>query len=412
MLAVCALIALIGWAISVGSRLGPGNPFGIFFGLWLVMSVGFMATGDTFYPPSTYFWFLLALILGTYLALEVVAVSHKVPLAAPVGTGLQFREQWLKAAQWVSVASVPLIYLEANELAGGDIFSAPGYMALRGALTDGSEGYGPLGYFVPLGFVVASIRLMQFASDRRGFWDMAISVGAAVAMAFLCTGRTFFLMMFCFLVFPLIVSGKVRMRGLVMFGALLVASFLMVALMTRKGLDPDASMVDNIEGLLNMLRVYVLSPTMAMAVVVDGNTDPMAMGGYSLRFFQILMGKLAGVGFEAPPLIRDYVQVPDEVNVFTVMDPYFRDFGFAGVVGFAVLSASLHLVLFRAMQRRGGPWIFIYSATLFPLVMQFFQDMYATLLSTWVQVFFWFLLLVKETSSAQKSAYVPLQNEA
>lgn len=394
MLAVCALIALVGLAVSIGGRLGPGNPFGIFFALWLAMTVGLLATGESFFPVAGTFWFMLAVILGAYLAVEVVAVTNKIPLSAPLGTDLEYRNGWVTLGQWASVACLPLIYLHANQLAGDDIFSAQGYMALRQALTEGGEGYGPLGYIVPLGFVVASIRLMQFAQTRRGFWNMAASGITGLAMAYLCTGRTFFLMLFCFLIFPLIVTGKVKLRGLVIAGVLLVVSFLMVAFMTRKGLNPDVSTAENIEGLLNMLRIYVLSPTMAMSALAEGNHEPLALGGYSLRFFQIILEKTIGWDFDPVPLIRDYVQVPDEVNVFTVMDPYFRDFGFGGVVGFALLSSIMHFTLYRWAQRCGGPWIFFYSATLFALVMQFFQDMYASLLSTWIQVFFWYMLLV------------------
>lgn len=396
MLEICALIALVGLAISIGGRIGRGNPFVVFFGLWLAICIGLMMSAESFYPVSSYLVLLIGTLLVTYLAVELVAVSHPLDARAPSSADLSYREPWLKGAQWASVAAVPLMYLQATSMAGGDVFSSAGYMALRQAMTEGNDGYGPLAYFVPLGFVVASIRLMQVKASKRELMNASVSVGAATAMAFLCTGRTFFLMLFCFMVFPLIVTGKVKLRGLVVAGVLLVVSFLMVAVMTRKGLSAEASIEDNLEGLAHMLRIYVLSPAMAMGVVADSHTEPLALGGYSLRFFQIIAGKLLGIGFEPVPLIREYVQVPDEINVFTVMDPYFRDFGYAGVMGFAICSALLHFTLYRRAQGIGGPWIFIYAATLFPLVMQFFQDMYATLLSTWVQVFFWYMVLVRE----------------
>lgn len=406
MLAICALLALIGLAISVAGKLGPGNPFSIFFSLWLCITVGLMATRGTFSPTSPYIWQLLATMLCVYLAFAVAATRGK--RCAPASVEMDYRIYCLAWAQWAVLAVVPLLYLKATQLAGGSILSRTGYIALRTALIEeGAGGYGLLAYFVPLAFVVASIRLVQFVATRKGALDLIVSVGSAVAMAFLCTGRTFFLMMFCFLAFPLISTGKLKLRGAVILSVMLLASFIVVALLTRKGLDHHATLTANAESILKMLKVYVLSPTMAMAVVADGNTEPLALGGYSLRFFQILLTKLAGIEFESLPLIRDYVHVPDRVNVFTVMDPYFRDFGAAGVVGFAVASAALHFTLFRLMRNRGGPWVFIYSATLFPLVMQFFQDMYATLLSTWVQVFFWYMLFVRLTATKPLSAPIP-----
>lgn len=392
MLELCALFALLGCVTSVGKRLGRGNPFGIFFGLWLCVTIGLIATRHTFYSVSSDVWQLLAIMLGTYLAFAITARGSD---SLGANGAAEYREKYLRWAQWAVLASTPLLYLKATQLAGGDVLSRSGYIALRTALTVGTEGYGLLAYFVPLGCVVASIRVMQFAATRQGLHHMIISVGAAAVMAFLCTGRTFFLMLFCFCTFPLVVTGKLKPRGAILLGAMLVFSFLLVAMLTRKGLDFNATMTENVESLVRMLRVYVLAPTMAMAVVAD--TDhPLALGGYSLRFFQILLTKLAGISFDSPPLIREYVQIPDRVNVFTVMDPYYRDFGMAGVAIFASASAGLHWGLFRLMRRRGGAWIFIYSATLFPLVMQFFQDMYVTLLSTWVQVIFWYMLLVKQ----------------
>lgn len=212
-------------------------------------------------------------------------------------------------------------------------------------------------------------------------------------------------MLFCFVGFPLIVTGRIRFRGIAVLATMLTLSFATVALLTRKGLDIQASAGDNVGNLLKMLRVYLLSPTMAMATLADAPaTTSSAWGAHSFRFFHVLYAKLSGYGHSVPPLIRQYVEVPDRVNVFTVMDPYYRDFGITGVFVFAVVSAAMHFQLYRTMQRRGGPWIFIYSASLFPLVMQFFQDMYVTLLSTWFQVFFWYLLLVARRPAFARAA--------
>ncbi len=69
------------------------------------------------------------------------------------------------------LAVVPLLYLKATQLAGGSILSRTGYIALRTALIEeGAGGYGLLAYFVPLAFVVASIRLVQFGQREKAYW--------------------------------------------------------------------------------------------------------------------------------------------------------------------------------------------------------------------------------------------------
>lgn len=396
---LCVLLAFAGWTVTRTAALGPGNPFGIFFSLWLCITTGLLLARDTFLEPSSTIWLLLAILLFVYLVFAIVA-ARQARLAPPCIHTSAFREPFLLAAQWAVILAVPIFYLRATQLAGGSIASREGYIALRIALTDGTSGYGALGYLVPLSFVVASIRITQFESDRAGLMNAVLSLAAASLLALLCTGRTFFLMLFCLVGFPLVVTGRLRARGMAILAMMLALSFAAVALLTRKGLDIHASLGDNLDNILRMLRIYLLSPTMAMATMVDAPaTASPTWGAHSLRFFHLLVSKLTGDIPNLPPLIRQYVEVPDRVNVFTVMDPYFRDFGVTGVFVFAVVSAAMHFGLFRTMQRRGGPWIFVYSASLFPLVMQFFQDMYVTLLSTWVQVFFWYMLLIAPRST-------------
>ncbi|PLQ01578.1 O-antigen polymerase [Cupriavidus pauculus] len=404
---MCVLVAFAGWTITRTAALGPGNPFGIFFGLWLCIAAGLLLARDTFVTPTATIWGMLAVLLLVYLAFAIAA-ARQARLAPPRIVASDVREPFLIAAQWAVILVVPLFYVRATQLAGGSIASRESYIALRIALTDRAAGYGLLGYLVPLSFVVASIRITQFEIVRTGLTNAVLSLAAASALALLCTGRTFFLMLFCFVGFPLIVTGKIRFRGMTVLAAMLTLSFATVALLTRKGLDIHASFGDNLGNVLKMFRVYLLSPTMAMATMADApNTASSAWGAYSLRFFHLLFSKLSGYNPSLPPLIRQYVEVPDRVNVFTVMDPYYRDFGMVGVFVFAVVSAAMHFQLYRTMQRRGGPWIFIYSASLFPLVMQFFQDMYLTLLSTWIQVFFWYLLLVAPRPSVAQPAHTP-----
>jgi oligosaccharide repeat unit polymerase len=394
MLTLSAALALIGLFFSATWGIGKGNPFSIFFGIWSAVTVGALITEDTFYRPAREFWGLIALLMLVYLicmrlAADLAARSHPINEAQPP----EYRERLVLLGQWVSAAALPLIYLSASSIAGESVFTSAGYVALRTAFTRDGVSYGALGYFMTLSFVVASIRLSQLFDRRTSVFNVIMAVGVAAAMSYLTTGRAFFMMLFCFLLFPLVVRGKITMKGITLSAALLGVSFVIVAMLTGKGLSPDASLEENLEGAAGILRVYFMSPVFAMGSVFDAH-DPSTMGEYTFRFFYAL-GNAFGMDNTVVPLIREFVDIPDSTNVFTVMDPYYRDFGVWGVMGFAVLSSIFHMALYEAARKRGGPYVFIYAATMFALVMQFFQDMYMSLLSTWIQVAFLYVLLVR-----------------
>jgi oligosaccharide repeat unit polymerase len=100
-------------------------------------------------------------------------------------------------------------------------------------------------------------------------------------------------------------------------------------------------------------------------------------------------------------LLRDYESVPNLTNVYTVYEVYFRDFWYFGVLVPPVFLV-VHWELYRRANFIGGIWIFFYSASIYPLVMQFFQDQYFSMLSMWMQIGFWYWFLLVPNQSLHK----------
>ncbi|NTQ55438.1 oligosaccharide repeat unit polymerase, partial [Enterococcus faecium] len=65
---------------------------------------------------------------------------------------------------------------------------------------------------------------------------------------------------------------------------------------------------------------------------------------------------------------------------------YLYDFGpiYALIVQFII--GTLHGVSFKNMSMKKPFWIFLYSILIYPLLMQFFQDQYFSIFSTWMQL--------------------------
>jgi oligosaccharide repeat unit polymerase len=162
--------------------------------------------------------------------------------------------------------------------------------------------------------------------------------------------------------------------------------------MTGKGILIDEGLLENIDSLLENLRSYTIAPLLAFSKLVESN-PPLGWGENTFRFFIALQHSLGLSNIQPVALIKDYAYVPDSVNVYTVYEVYFRDFFYSGIL-IPPLYLVGHYWLYRKALLFGGVWIFYYSASVYPLVMQFFQDQYFSLLSLWIQIVFWYWLII------------------
>nr|WP_236903749.1 O-antigen polymerase [Cupriavidus malaysiensis] len=385
--------------------MGPGNPFQVFFPIWLVICTGLLTLGSFFYPTSVEYDLMVLAYCIVYFAVAVCMwVTPDSMRMRGIRTMhvMEYRKKPLMLAQIACVLIIPLVYKQANSLADGNIFSVTGYVALRRAMTEDMTGYGALSYFLPISYVLTAINTSRFLSGQIGFLHFAVSVGVSCSFAYLSTGRTFFLMLACMVMFPLIVTKQIRLKGFIIFSIIVACAFALVATMTAKGVSAEASSSDNLTSALRELRIYIFSPAVAMSYLIE-TLRQHTFGDYTFRFIFAAMNKV-GFDLKVHPLIRDFVSIPEPTNVFTVMDPYYRDFSGYGVMVFAVVSSVLHAYLYIKMRKKSGAYVYIYSAFMFALVMQFFQDMYMSLLSTWLQITFWYWFFVKRGFVAY---YVP-----
>lgn len=124
--------------------------------------------------------------------------------------------------------------------------------------------------------------------------------------------------------------------------------------------------------------VYTYSPLVALGYLEPDNT--MATGAYTFRFAYAVMNRL----FEtAPPesVLLPYIHVPYATNVYTAMQPFFHDFGYAGVVVGALFFGLLFGLLFYLARGRHFLAVMLYAGFSIILIGQFFGDLLVASLS-------------------------------
>ena len=394
MLEVLVLLCTVALLISCSTGLGFANPFQIYFLVWFADFFALWTSRGTYIPISdeTLMLMLVAKAAGAAVLLGVLATRGRSEPAVFRVVSYEFNDKLIWIALAVIAAGAPLSYQRAVEMAGADIFTVLGYVSLRNALTLRGEDYGLLGYLTIPCFVIASICVAQCSLHRKGFLRALVALPLALFYTYLSTGRTFVLLLLIMIFAPLVLLRKIGVGGVIGAMLLVVGLFLFVAGMTSKGVSIEDSFAENVEASLELLRAYTVAPLLALSRFLE-EQQVADWGANTFRFVYAALFRLGLSDIPPVALVRDFVYVPDQTNVFTVYDVYLADFSYPGIV-IPPLFLIAHWYVYRRAVTNGGLPVFYCAASFFPLVMQFFQDVYVSLVSQWVQLAFWYWLFV------------------
>lgn len=147
------------------------------------------------------------------------------------------------------------------------------------------------------------------------------------------------------------------------------------------------------------LQFKVYFSTSLIAFVQWISTSPLyEYGRNTFRFIFAVLSKL-GYDVNVADTVQEFTQVGDNyTNVYTVLHYYAKDFGliYAFIIEYILGIIYGKLYNNSALTKKINLFsIAMISILYFPLVGQFFDDMYFSRLSTWIQYIFWFGLFCK-----------------
>jgi len=375
-----ALVAAVSW-LRYGDVLYPPV---IQAAVWAAVLLVYLLSGSAFMPVGYGSLMIFGAGVLLFAAGGYAATwNFRLPRASddPLRGATMARSRMLDLLFWASLACLPMAVYQAWKLAaGGPTESLLINLRIEETLTDPNAVH-LWNYMVLLAVISAGLHLLSDVSRLR----VTAAIMTAVAYALLTTGRTWMLLLTVFLLGAAVITGRISARRALMGGAAAAALvFFAVALALGKGGRTGEPLDENLSGLGRALQVYVAGPLPAFDRFLH-NAPPAAPGEHMLRSVWAATDKL-GFDTRPAPLVQEFVDVPYPTNVYTVYRPYIEDLGLAGALAAPLLLGVLHGALYR--RARSGSLLFVclYSLSLYPLVMQFFQDQYFSLLSQWLQM--------------------------
>jgi len=261
------------------------------------------------------------------------------------------------------------------------------------------EGYGFLNYAIVIAQSMLVVSLWRYPKIPK--WQLvAIILCCIINSVAIMEKGSVFLVIFCSM-YVLFERKVIKSRTILFGGIIIVVVFYFINIM-RSGVDSDYS---KNETLLDFIGMYIMSPPVAYCRVVEEVVPQ--FGANTFETIYLFLNRFGIGNFEVHEKLQEFVSVPVLTNVYTIMQPFYRDFGYLGVAFFAWVYGILSGFLYRFSCNGNVYCICLYTYMVELLVLQFYQEnLFLSMVFVLQMVFFVFLM----TQDIFKLSYVRSQS--
>jgi oligosaccharide repeat unit polymerase len=353
--------------------------------LWLIVLLLFILYQDAFIPLSNTMYYVVMIGVITFTIGSYLATYNYFPILKKIDlTGVLYNKTLVGVLFWISIIGLPLFIYIAYTLGREGMYDSF-FRNLRAAVSgDEQESFSMLGYLVTASFIATWMLAAVYFTTGEKF-KLFLSLLVSILYSFFAVGRTYFILLAIPIVAIMTVTRRISLLKAVTY--IIVVGFMVFVFMgtlLAKGAELDGNFAENIVSMFESFRAYLLGSLPAFDLYMQRDFHP-AYGENIFRTILAIMHKLNS-NVDVPSLVKDYELVPFPTNVYTIYLPYYQDYYIFGILGVQFIAGYWHGFLYKKATKGSLYFIILYSVFLYPLFMQFFQDQYMSLLSSWVQI--------------------------
>lgn len=306
----------------------------------------------------------------------------------------------------IAYIAAPLVFIKSVSFALSHGGATDLVYTLREQTIDEDSGFslGPLAYVLHIVYVLLFVTVDRDKINKR---DFMLTFIVSMAFFFGSMSKTTLFVIFVSILYLLYSRKKITLKPIIIFA---VAFTVLGLLFTWvRGSTEENEMVFTFGDLLAM---YTVSPIVAFSYETAECSS--FFGEYTLRFYNSLMYSLGFSDVQALGPIQEFTKVPIPTNVYTVMAPYFRDFGYKGIFYFALFEGLVIGWLYKMSESGHNVLRLIYTYIVVLLVLQFFDENIFVGLSNLIQIIIliWLCHIKFEFSSeVSKDSTSPLKDD-
>ncbi len=355
--------------------------------LWLVIYSIYLFDKSDLIPVSGRIDFII--VLGVVLfSLGSFFATHKLRFRPENSVHFVYSFEYNKAVSdtlfWLSFLLLPVFIYHAYEIGRGS--GAESFLSgLRNSIIDeeAQEATSFLRYLVPVSLASSWSQLMIKEHTGKKL-KLYISLLVALAYSFFSTARTSFFILFITWFGILMMLRRISIsKGIAYFFTLMTGVFIVIGTLYGKGINGGSDLASSIETFGDLAKSYIVAPLPALDGYLN-DLNEFTFGQNTFRAFIVIVNKF-GTHLAMQPLRQEFVFVPMQTNVYTVYQAYLKDFYYYGLIFIQLFAGFLHGFFYKKAVSGSSFFIVIYSLSLYPLFMQFFDDQYFKAMSLWLQ---------------------------
>lgn len=345
-------------------------PWSVTLGVWAIILLLYYVAGDLVTPLEPHFYVSLGLwipILCLSAFTTYMLLPSRDDVGRTCGESIEVNKLLFNGLFMVIVVLSPLYLYQIWKIISQ--FDTQNLLYnIRLYNVNGDTSFGILNYAHILSQTALIIAIWHY--PRMPLWQL-ILIFVANFICFAATmGKTSIFVIFVSLAFVLYEKGIIRLRSIAV-GAVGILVLLFFFNLAREEQTSHASTGSNTT-FLDFFLMYVMSPPAAFSTLQDHFSEQ--FGYSSLSAIYRLINDWTGSQYMVNPGIQEYAWVPVPTNVYTILQPFYEDFGYHGVAFFALVYGLVTGWLYRLCRNGSGVGKCVYTYFLVHLVMQFFME--------------------------------------
>lgn len=233
------------------------------------------------------------------------------------------------------------------------------------AVSGGEQSF--LNYSIVINEVLMIVGLWAYPHIK--LWKVTLACSACLlnSLAIMEKGGIL-LIIFC-IVFILYQRKYIRTRTIALLAILVILLSYGFNLIRQSS---DSIDYENDDSIFNFIAMYLLSPPVAYCTL-HREIIPQ-FGAHTFPLIYLFLNKFGLGNYVFFDRTQDFVFVPVSTNVYTIFQPFYMDFGYIGIIIFAIIYGIMTGWAYRSMRNGNafGKCFYMYLA--YALVLQFFQE--------------------------------------
>lgn len=347
------------------------SPWSITLLIWVFVVLCIYLLGDKLYPLTSQFYVCLSLwvsifCVSSFITFNLFLKKKDVETLEP-RMKLNVNETIFYVLLVVTLVLSPLCVRKVMEII--NLFGTDNLMQNIRLLAVKGDGLGILDLSFVINKALFIVALWRY--PKVSIWTvLLISLLTLMnSFAIMDKGTLFFMMIV--VVFVLYEKGIMRLYHMAMGGVIMVVLFFVMTVL-RGGTDESGNLKMEDYSILEFLAMYIFANPVAFGYL-DQSVDTQ-FGTNTLYLFYYYLVRFDLGHYNVATLVQEFTYVPILTNLYTIMQPFFIDFGVVGVAFFALVYGVFLGWCYSLYKNGNSVGKCLYTYLVMVLVLQFGQE--------------------------------------